>query len=49
MSDWLICLFSLARIFIIVYCGYKFIVGNKHDNETLWYGIWILMALMPNK
>lgn len=35
----------IVKLFVLIYCGYKFAAGDKEKNETLWYGMWIMFAL----
>lgn len=36
----------LAKIFVMIYCGYKFATGDKDEISTLWYGMWVMIALI---
>lgn len=35
---------SMIRLCCMIYGGYRFLVGDKRDRETLWYGLLFIAA-----
>lgn len=36
----------LARVCFMAYFGYKFLVGDKEKQSTLWYGLGFIATLI---
>lgn len=38
------CIFQIGLLIYAAYCFYKFWIGDKEKNETLWYGLFALIV-----
>lgn len=37
---------SMLKLIALIYCLFRFVLGDKEDVKTLWYGIVMIISLM---
>lgn len=37
---------AIVRLILVMFCGYKFFMGDSNENKTLYYGMWVLILLI---
>lgn len=42
-------LMSIICLFLEAYCFYKFIIGDKEERKTLWYGVAVIIFSLNMK
>lgn len=40
-------IFGISRIILIIWALYHFCAEDKEKNSTLWYGIFVLIFMLP--